>query len=120
MLVDKIVQLVIVPESAPYQQGMFGLGESGRVYDYQRDVRFGTVKWVPVVESPEIKPDENEAPIELIKWAAETRVHSDDVIEVIRLWNEGDWETIIKEFPEFDMTTPAQQALIAASGGLGE
>lgn len=36
-----------------------------------------------------------------------------DGLLFLRLWREGDWESIAKEFPEFDLETTGQVKVVA-------
>ncbi|WGH49666.1 hypothetical protein [Alishewanella phage vB_AspM_Slicko01] len=38
-------------------------------------------------------------------------------IDVLQCWSEGEWRLIEENWPDFDMTTPAQKNIIKMSGG---
>lgn len=42
----------------------------------------------------------------------------DDAINFLDRWNEGDWKYLIEHYPEFNIMSEAQQALIKESGGM--
>lgn len=43
---------------------------------------------------------------------------SDSMFSFLDKWNEGDWVYLDNYYPEFDIKSEAQQALINASGGM--
>ena len=43
-------------------------------------------------------------------------VLQNDDTDILRCWNEGDWEAIHDEWPEFNIMTEAQQNLMRESG----
>lgn len=61
-----------------------------------------------------------EAAIEAINYAlAYGGVYdADDAISFLQLWSKGCWPEIAEEFPDFDLNSEAQQALIKESGGM--
>lgn len=42
----------------------------------------------------------------------------ESAIQFLQYWYEGDWPAIQKYYPEFDLNSEAQQALIKESGGM--
>ena len=60
-----------------------------------------------------------EASSEAIQYAIDLALlDSDDSMSFLQAWNEGDWTYIKDMFPDFNLNSEAQQALIKASGGM--
>lgn len=60
-----------------------------------------------------------EASNEAIQYAIDLALlDSDDSMSFLQAWNEGDWTYIEDMFPNFNINSEAQQALIKESGGM--
>lgn len=60
-----------------------------------------------------------EASNEAIQYAIDLALlDSDDSMSFLQAWNEGEWTYITDMFPNFNINSEAQQALIEASGGM--
>ena len=60
-----------------------------------------------------------EASTEAIQYAIDLALlDSDDSMSFLQAWSEGEWLYLLEHFPEFDINSEAQQALIKESGGI--
>lgn len=84
------------------------------------DTVFDTKKRVEELEKELTKQKLlDQASIEAIQYAIDLALlDSDDSMSFLQAWSEGEWQYIVDMFPNFDINSEAQQALIKESGGM--